>query len=153
MRLPQLSAVIAAALLALPGCWERSGQATANGKGPATAPASAAAGAATAPGAAAPAQAAVAGQAAAPAGDAPPAADKPAVKTVNTRDPVDGLPVDPAIEPVVVDLDMVRPPLTLVIGVSSAENAARVKADPQKYAAAAARNGVARRDTDAHQPR
>ncbi len=69
-------------------------------------------------------------------------------KSVNTRDPVDGLPVDPTIPPVIVEIGVVSPPLTVVIGISNGENAKRIKSDPEKYAGAARRNEVARRETD-----
>jgi hypothetical protein len=74
-------------------------------------------------------------------------------KSVNTRDPVDGLPVDPSIPPVVVEIGVVSPPLTVVIGVSNADNAKRIKSDPDKYAGAAAHNDVARQETDTLLPR
>lgn len=74
-------------------------------------------------------------------------------KATNTRDPIDGLPVDPTIPPVVVDISVVYPPMTVVIGVSNADNAKRIKSDPDKYAAAAQHNGVARQETDTLLPK
>ncbi len=74
-------------------------------------------------------------------------------KSVNTRDPVDGLPVDPTIPPVVVDVTVVSPQFTVVIGVSCADNAKRIKADPDLYAGAAQHNAVARRATDTLLPK
>jgi outer membrane murein-binding lipoprotein Lpp len=74
-------------------------------------------------------------------------------KSVNTLDPVDGLPVDPALPPVVVEVDIVSPPLSVVVGISSAENAKRIQADPMKYAGAALHNRVARLETDTLLPK
>lgn len=108
---------------------------------------------------AAPVAVAAGGQAAAPApapaagAPTPGGAGSELPRSINTRDPVDGLPVDPSIPPVIVEIGVVSPPLTVVIGVSSADNVKRIKADPDLYAGAARRNDVARRETDTLLPK
>ncbi|GEM_PF-4652530 len=134
MRLPvSLSAIIICLIAS--GCGsDRSTTGTAP-----TSPATASAGGDTTP---APTAAAAAPAApAASAGAALPIA-------INTIDPVDGLPVDPSIAPIIVAIDVVSPPLTVAVGISSAENGKRIQADPEKYAGAALHNRVARIETD-----
>lgn len=93
----------------------------------------------------------------APAAPNPAAAPKPAepaiptaqpveaaAKVVNTICPVTGLAVDPTIPPVEVTIDIVHPPMIVLIGVSNAEAAKRVAADPERFAAAARNNREAR---------
>ena len=132
MRLPvSLSAIIICLIAS--GCGsDRSTTGTAP-----TSPATASAGGDTTP---APTAAAPAAPAAS-AGAALPIA-------INTIDPVDGLPVDPSIAPIIVAIDVVSPPLTVAVGISSAENGKRIQADPEKYAGAALHNRVARIETD-----
>ncbi len=64
--------------------------------------------------------------------------------SANTICPVTGYPVDPAIAPIPVELLIVQPPETIMVGVSNAEAAAIVLHDPERYAAAASRNMKAR---------
>lgn len=144
MRLSDLLAAAAVSLV-LAGC----GQDRSNASGPgatATPVATAAGGSAATPApAAAPAPAAGA--------PIPGGAGSDLPRSINTRDPVDGLPVDPSIPPVVVEIGVVSPPLTVVIGISNADNAKRIKSDPEKYAGAARNNNVARQETDTLLPK
>jgi hypothetical protein len=138
----RLSALLAAATvsLVLVAC----GQDRPNATGPAaSAPAAATAGVPSTAGSAAPAAGA----------PIPGGAGSELPKSINTRDPVDGLPVDPSIPPVIVEIAVVSPPITVVIGLSSADNAKRITSDPEKYAGAAQRNAVARQETDTLLPR
>jgi hypothetical protein len=142
MRLSDLLAAAAVSLV-LVGC----GQDRSNASGPgatATPVATAAGGSAATP---APAAAPAAGA------PIPGGAGSDLPRSINTRDPVDGLPVDPSIPPVVVEIGVVSPPLTVVIGISNADNAKRIKSDPEKYAGAARNNNVARQETDTLLPK
>lgn len=136
------AAVIAIAALVSCGGGARSADAPAAGKGgtpaPATQPAKPTAQPATtakseptpaAPAAAQPTEAATA-------------------KAINTICPVTGLAVDPSIPPVEVTIDIVSPPMVVLIGVNNAEAAKRVAADPERFAAAARNNREARSPTN-----
>jgi hypothetical protein len=139
MRLSDLLAAATVSLV-LAAC----GQERPNATGPAaSAPVAANAGGPAAGGAAAPAAGA----------PIPGGAGSELPKSVNSRDPVDGLPVDPSIPPVIVEIGVVSPPIMVVIGLSSADNARRIKSDPEKYAGAAQHNNVARQETDTLLPR
>jgi len=144
MRLSVLCAAAAVSLLLVACGQDRS---NASGPGATDAPAAPATPAAAGAGGQAPKAAAEAGA------PIPGGAASELPKSVNTRDPVDGLPVDPSIPPVVVEIWVVSPPLTVVIGISSADNAKRIKADPDKYAGAAQHNSVARQETDTLLPK
>jgi hypothetical protein len=138
MRLSDLSAAIAVSLLLVACGQDRSAATGPDANAAAVAAAGAGQGAKAAPAAGAP---------------LPGGAGSELPKAVNTRDPIDGLPVDPTIPPVIVDIGVVSPPITVVIGISNADNAKRIKSDPEKYAGAAQRNGVARQETDTLLPK
>jgi hypothetical protein len=70
------------------------------------------------------------------------ASPAPGPVAVNAHDPISGLPIDPAIAPVVVVIDSVRPPLIVAVGTSSQADADRVAADGPRYAAAALHDGI-----------
>lgn len=134
---------LAAAILVLAACGsgERSTQAPTSGKG--GTPTAAKPKAESAPAARSDPASAT------PAADAKPAAelkpaDAPAVKVINTICPVTGLAVDPAIPPIEVLVEVVHPPQVLLIGVSDADAGKRVAANPERFAAAARNNRVAR---------
>ncbi len=67
--------------------------------------------------------------------------------SINRVCPVTGLPVDPAIPPVTVEILLVSPPEYLAVGVASEEAAEAVRQHPERYAAAARRNRQARSTT------
>lgn len=67
--------------------------------------------------------------------------------SINRVCPVTGLPVDPAIAPVTVELLIVNPPEYLAIGVASEEAAEAVRQHPERYTAAARHNRQARSTT------
>lgn len=135
--------IIVAALAACGG--DRSGQAPTAGTGKGGAPAAVKA---TAKPNAGPAAAANAqsNPAAKPADAAAPATQpaEATAKAINTICPVTGLAVDPSIPPIEVVIDIVQPPMVLLIGVNNAEAAKRVAADPERFAAAARNNREAR---------
>lgn len=75
---------------------------------------------------------------------APAEAPKPAAPAegvaVNTICPVTGDLVDPQVPPVVVEINVVNPPLVVSIATSSARAAEIVRANPERYAPAALDN-------------
>lgn len=75
------------------------------------------------------------------------AAEAGKLASVNNICPVTGLPVDPAIAPVMVEVMIVNPPEFLAIGVANAAAAESVRQNPDRYAPAARNNRQARSST------
>ncbi len=67
--------------------------------------------------------------------------------TINNICPVTGLPVDPAIAPVMIEVMIVNPHEFLAIGVANAAAAESVRQSPDRYAPAARNNRQARSST------
>ncbi len=63
----------------------------------------------------------------------------------NTLDPVDGKPIDKAIAPISAKTSDGK---DVMIGSSSNDNAAKIKADPAKYADAAAKDQMVKDDAN-----
>ena len=75
------------------------------------------------------------------------AATEGKLTSINRVCPVTGLPVDPAIAPVTVEVLIVNPPEYLAIGVANEEAAEAVRQNPERYTAAARHNRQARSTT------
>ena len=67
--------------------------------------------------------------------------------SINTICPVTGLPVDPAIAPVVVEVMIFNPHEFIAIGVANVAAAESVRQSPDRYTPAARRNRQARSST------
>ena len=67
--------------------------------------------------------------------------------SINNICPVTGLPVDPTIAPVVVEVMIVEPHEFIAIGVANAAAAESVRQSPDRYTPAARRNRQARSST------